>query len=177
MFITFYGNDLQIYFSNFFQTPSTSRKASHRSRSPLEELIKCFCATCETSFKKKHIVQALKANESELLRDEDLRKILKKFIEAQQAGSHIKPPISDIIECFELCEGLLSGDEDLDDRRADLEDLCFTEYWEERFSEAVDEGLQDDFFRELMSECSRRLGEEPEYQMFKKELEKKLKKP
>lgn len=111
------------------------------------------------------------------MKDEELRSILKKFIEFKQAGSHIKPPISEMIECYELCQGLLCGDEDLDDRRADLEDLCFTEDWEDRLSAAVDDGTTDEFFIELMAECTRRLGEEPEYQMFKKELEKKLKKP
>lgn len=160
----------------YFQTPSTSRKSSHRSRSPLEDLIKCFCGVCESFFKRKHIIQALKANESEILNDEELRSILKKFIEFKHAGSHIKSPISEIIDCYELCVGLLCGDEDLDDRRADLEDLCFTEAWEDNLSAAIDDGTVDDFFRDLIAECSRRLGEEPEYQMFKTEMQKKLKK-
>jgi len=158
------------------KSPSTSKKSSHRSRSPLEALIKCFCGACESFFKRKHVIQALKANESEILREEELRSILKKFIEFKQDGSHFKPPISQVIECYELCLGLWSGDEDLDDRRSDLEDLCFTENWEDRFSASVDEGTTDDFFIELMAECTRRLGEEPEYQMFKKEMERKLKK-
>lgn len=158
-----------------FQRPSTSRKSSHRSRSPLEDLIKCFCGVCETFFKRKHVIQALKAKEYEILNDNDLRAILKKFIESRQAGSHIKPPITEIIECFELCESLLTGEAELDDRQSDLEDLCFTEDWEDRLSAAVDDGTTDDFFKDLMLECSRRLGEEPEYQMFRKELQKKLK--
>jgi len=158
------------------KSPSTSKKSSHRSRSPLEDLIKCFCGACESFFKRKHVKQALKANECETLKDTELRDILKKFVEFKQAGSHIKPPISDIIECYELCEGLLCGDENLDDRKDDLEDLCFTEAWEDGLSSAIDEGTTDDFYSELMAECTRRLGEEPEYQMFKEELEKKLKK-
>lgn len=154
--------------------PSTSRKASRRPRSPLEDLIKCFCGACESFFKRKHVQQALKANEYELLSDVDLRKILSKFIESRQAGSHFKPPIKEIVECFELCEALLSGDEDFDDRRMDLEDFCFTEAWEDQLSAAVEDGVLPDFLTELMIECSRRMGEEPEYQMFKDELMKKL---
>lgn len=117
----------------------------------------------------------MKANEDELLRENELRGILKKFIEFRQAGSHIKPPISEIIECYELSEAILTGKEDLEERRADLDDLCFTEAWEDRLASAIDDGITDDFFEELKVECTRRLSEEPEYQMFKNELQKKLK--
>jgi hypothetical protein len=142
----------------------------------LEDLIKCFCGVCESLFKREHVEQALKANEYEILNYSDLRAILKKFIEFRQAGSHIKAPIMEIIECYELCESLLNGNDDLEERRADLDDLCFTEDWEDRLSAAIDDGATDDFYRELMLECTRRLGEEPEYQMFKDELKRKLKK-
>lgn len=120
--------------------------------------------------------QALKANQSETLSEKKVREILKKFIEFRYTGSHIKPPISDIIECYELCEAILSGEEDLEERRADLDDYCFTEDWEDKLSAAIDDGASDDFLNELMFECSRRMGEEPEYQMFKEELKKKLRK-
>lgn len=121
-------------------------------------------------------MQALKANEYELLRDQDLRAILKKFVEFRQAGSHFKPPILEIIECYELCDAIMTGEEDLEERRADIDDYCFTEWWEDQLASAIDDGTTDDFFRELKAECTRRLGEEPEYQMFKDELRKKLKK-
>jgi hypothetical protein len=116
------------------------------------------------------------ANEYETLQDPDIRDILKKFIVFRQAGSHIKPPTQDLIDCFELCEAVKRGIEDIEERRYDLEDFCFTELWEERLSTAIDEGTVEEFLIELMIECSRRLGEEPEYQMFKEELVKKLKK-
>lgn len=141
----------------------------------MEKLIKCFCGTCESWFKRKHVKQASQANTTELLREEELRAILKKFIEFRQAGSHIRPPISEILECYELCDLIRTGQEDLDDRMMDLEDLCFTELWENRLSAAVDNETVDEFLLELMAECARRLGEEPEYQMFKEELLKKLK--
>ncbi|CRK87910.1 CLUMA_CG001697, isoform A [Clunio marinus] len=160
-------------------TRASSSKSSggppRRSRSPLEDLIKCFCGACESFFKRKHIIQALKANEYEVLSDNELRKILKKFIEFRQGGSYIKPPIMEIVECYELSESILAMEEDLEERRADIDDLCFTEDWEDRLAAAIDDGTTDDFFNELMIECSRRLGEEPEYTMFKEELRKKLK--
>lgn len=155
---------------------ATSSKSSHRSRSPLDDLIKCFCGVCESFFKRKHVVQALKANENEILSDSQLRAILTKFVEFRQAGSHIKPPISEILDCYELCQSLMAGEEDLEERRADLDDLCFTEDWEDRLSAAIDDGATTDFYQELMLECARRLGEEPEFHMFKDELRRKLKK-
>lgn len=120
--------------------------------------------------------QALKANENEILSDKELREILKKFLEFRQAGSHIKPPILEIVEGYELCESVLTGEEELDDKQMDLEDFCFTEAWEDRLAEAIEEGTISDFLEELMLECSRRIGEEPEFDMFKDELKKKLKK-
>lgn len=161
---------------NAFQ-PSGSKSSHHtRSKSPLEQLIKCFCGTCESFFKRKHVEKALKANEHETLSEKKVLNILKKFIEFRQAGSHIKPPISEIIECFELCKAILRGEEDMEERRDDLNDYCFTEDLEDKLSAAIEDGTTDDFFNELMFECSRRLGEEPEYQMFKNELKKKLRK-
>jgi hypothetical protein len=118
----------------------------------------------------------LKANEHETLSERKIRIILKKFIEYRQGGSHIKPPISDIIECYELCEAILTGEEDMEERRGDLDDLCFTEDWEDKLTAAIEDGTIDDFLNELMFECSRRLGQEPEYPMFKNELKKKLRK-
>lgn len=120
--------------------------------------------------------KALFANEYETLQDPELRDILKKFVIFRQAGSHIKPPIQEIIDCFELCEAIKEGNDDIEERRDDLVDLCFTEHWEEQLSTSIDEGSLEGFLIELMIECSRRLGNEPEYQMFKDELKKKLKK-
>lgn len=123
---------------------------------------------------RRHVIQALKASEHEILSNPNLLEILKKFIEFRLDGSHIKPPISEIIECYELCDGLLTGTEDFDDRRTDLEDLCFTEGWENALNEAADDGTTHAFLQELMGECIRRLSEEPEYYMFKEGLEEKL---
>lgn len=163
-------------FPSLQRSSSSKRRAPRRPKSPLEELIKCFCGVCESVFKKKNVEKAVVANEYETLQDPDIRDILKKFIIFRQAGSHIKPPIQDLIDCFELCEAVKSGMEDIEERRYDLEDFCFTELWEERLSSAIDAGTIDEFLIELMIECSRRLGEEPEYQMFKEELVRKLKK-
>lgn len=157
-----------------FQPPSTSRKSSRRPRSPLEDLIKCFCGACKIFFKRKHVIQALKANESEILTDSDLREILKKFIESLHGGSRTKPQIFKIIECFELCESLATGVEDFDERRDDLKELCFTESWEGKLLEAAKENKTEDFYKDLMIECSRLLGETGEYKMFKTELQRKL---
>lgn len=161
--------------NSIFQA-SSSKKSPYntRSKSPLEQLIECFCGACKSVFKRKHVEQALKANQSDTLSEKKIREILKKFLEFRQAGSHIKPPISEIIECYELCEGVLSGELDLEECRSDLDDYCFTEDWEDRLSASIDDGTTDDFLNALMFECSRRLGEEPEYQMFKEELKKKL---
>lgn len=123
---------------------------------------------------RRHVIQAFKANEQEILSNPNLLAILKKFVEFRLGGSHIKPPISEIIECYELCDGLLTGTEDFEDRRSDLEDLCFTEGWENQLNQAADDDTTHAFFQELMGECTRRLGEEPEYHMFKEELAKKL---
>ena len=161
---------------SIFQASSSRSPYNTRSKSPLEQLIECFCGACKSVFKRKDVEQALKANQSDTLSEKQIREILKKFLEFRQAGSNIKPPISEIIECYELCEAVLSGELDLEHSRLDLEDLCFTEDWEDRLSAAIDDGTTEDFLNSLMFECSRRLGEEPEYQMFKEELKKKLRK-
>lgn len=78
------------------------------------------------------------------------------------------------IKCYELCESILTGDEDMEEQRDELCDLCFTTDWEDNLSSAIDDGTTTEFLIELQLECCRRLGEEPEYDMFKEELMKKL---
>lgn len=122
------------------------------------------------------MIQALKANAHEVLLEEDLRAILKKFVEFRNAGSHIPSPISQIIDCFELCDAIVKENESLEDRRYDLEDMCFTEAWEDRLSSLEDDREEiEAFLKDLMGECGRRMGEDSEYQRFKEELSKKLK--
>lgn len=128
-------------------------------------------------FKRKHVVQAFKANSREILEDSDLRQMLMKFLIYKQGKSHLKSETRKIVECYELCESILFKKEDLDDRRYDLEDACFTAYYEDQLEAAIDEGTTDDFLRELMGECVRRLAGEMdayEYTAFRAELEKKL---
>lgn len=107
--------------------PSTSGNA--RSTSPLQELIKCFCGICETFFKRKSIEYALKSNGEAILKDEDSRNILKKFISFRKSGSIFKTQLEEIIECFELVQEILNGEKDLLEYRNDLENVCYTEYW------------------------------------------------
>lgn len=124
--------------------------------------------------------EALEANEHEILSDENLREILKKFIEYEKrrTKSHFELPISQIVDCYELCNAILRGIEDLEVRKDDLEEMCFTEAWEDKLS-ALDgnKDLEEKFLKELMDECARRLGEQPEYDLFKKEVSKKLRLP
>lgn len=175
---SFYGHFLYTHFFLFvFQPSSSSSKPSHRSRSPLEDLIKCFCDACETFFKRKHVVQALKANSREILEDEHLREMLSKFLIFKQGRSNLKSETKKIVECYQLCDDILCKKEDLDDRRFDLEDACFTTYYEDQLELAVEENKTDDFLEELKKECIRRLAGEMngyEYTAFQKELEKKL---
>lgn len=113
-------------------------------------------------FKKTTIKMINAANESEVLHNTFLRMNLKKFVKVCHGGSNIKAPIEEIIECFELCDGLLTGPENFFKRRSDLEELCFTEGWE-----IIMKAPNNNTLRELMQECVRRLGEEPEYHFFK----------
>lgn len=69
----------------------------------------------------------------------------------------------------------MSGEKELEENRDDLEDLCFTEYWENQLSTAVDEGTTEAFLQDLMRESAIRLENLEEYAIFKDELKKKLK--
>ncbi|XP_070503528.1 uncharacterized protein [Chironomus tepperi] len=148
---------------------------SGRSTNPVPELIKCFCGICETWFKRKSIEYALKSNGEAILRDGDSRNILKKFIAYHKAGSNFKTPVEEIIECFELVQDILNGEKDLEENRSDLDDLCYTEYWEDNLTKAIDDGTTDDYFHDLIRESGIRLENSKEYSMFKEELKKKLK--
>jgi hypothetical protein len=157
---------------NSNRNPPTS---SVRTTSPVEELIKCFCGICETWFKRKSIEYALKAKGDEILRDNESRSILKKFVQYNKGGSNFKTPVEEIIECYELSQDILTGEKDLEENRADLDDLCYTEYWEDYLTNAIDDGTTDDFFHDLIRESAIRLERTEEYSIFKDELLKKLK--
>ena len=44
-------------------------------------------------------------------------------------NSNFKTQLEEIIACFELAQDILSGEKDLEENRADLDDVCYTEYW------------------------------------------------
>jgi len=156
---------------NSNRKPTTS---SAGPSSPVQDLIKCFCGICETWFKRKNIEYALKSKGEEILRDNESRSILKKFIVYNKGGSNFKTPVEEIVECFELAQEILSGEKDLEENRADLDDLCYTEYWEDYLTNAIDDGTTDDFFHDLIRESGVRLERTDEYSIFKDELIKKL---
>ena len=126
-------------------------------------------------FKRKSIEYALKSNGEEILRDNESRNILTKFVEYRKCGSNFKSPLQEIVECFELAQEILNGEKDLEVNRADLDDLCYTEYWEDYLTKAIDDGTTDDFFHDLIRESAIRLENNEEYTLFKDELMKKLK--
>lgn len=71
----------------------------------------------------------MKANGEELLRDQESREILKKFLIFRKGKSHSKSPAEEVVECYELSEAILQGKKGLEDVKDDLEELLFTEYW------------------------------------------------
>lgn len=137
--------------------------------------MKCFCGVCETWFQRKNIEYALKSNGEEILRDNESRNILRKFALYRRGTSIFKTTLEEILDCFELCLAIMSGEKELEENRDDLEDLCFTEYWENQLSTAVDEGTTEAFLQDLMRESAIRLENLEEYAIFKDELKKKLK--
>ena len=114
------------------------------------DLIKCFCGVCETWFQRKYVKEALKANVNELLREKELRQILQKYLEHLERSQGLKPVMSKIIKCYELCEAILDCEEDFEENREDLEDFCFNEDWEDKLGAAIDDGTTTEFLEELV---------------------------
>lgn len=149
------------------QVPSTSTSTA-------QELIKCFCGICETWFNRKSIEYALKSNGYEILNDEASRNILRKFSEYNKGNSPFRTILEDILDCFELAQAILNGEKDLEENRAELDDLCYTSYWEDYLVRAIEDGITDDFFHDIMRDSGTRLENSDEYPLFKEELKKKL---
>ncbi|KAL7022143.1 hypothetical protein ACKWTF_012150 [Chironomus riparius] len=156
------------------QATTRSSGEAGRSTSPVQDLIKCFCGICDTWFKRQIIEFALKSNGEAILRDDDSRLLLKKFMIYRKNNSNFKTQLEEIVECFELAQDVLNGEKDLEENRADLDDACYTEYWEDYLTRAIDDGTTDDFFHDLIRESSIRLENSAEYSIFKDELKKKL---
>ncbi|KAG5670112.1 hypothetical protein PVAND_000395 [Polypedilum vanderplanki] len=153
---------------------SSATVSTSGRKSPIEELIKCFCGVCESWFKRKSIIFALKSNGDEILRDAESREILKKFLKYRQTTRNLLDA-QKIVECFELSEDILNGMKDLEEFRADIDDLCYNEDWEDRLIQAIEDGTTDDFFHDLMRESGIRLENDPIFSAFKQELQNKLK--
>lgn len=117
----------------------------------------------------------LKAHEYEILQNKVWRDELEKHYLSNTSASDMKynpPPIAKIINCFEICDAILEGEETLDNRRSDLEDLCFDDNtWKVRLAElGDDQKLNEKFLRNMKWECSRILHKQPEYKTFKAKL-------
>lgn len=114
------------------QPTSTSSSSSHSAEgvsNPIHDLIKCFCGICESLFKRTSIEYALKANGDELLRNPEARNILKKFLLFRKGTSKFKLDAEQIVEIYELADDIVKGYKDLEENRADLDDLLFNENW------------------------------------------------
>ncbi|KAG5670111.1 hypothetical protein PVAND_000394 [Polypedilum vanderplanki] len=155
----------------FFATTSSSSS----QRSPIQDLIKCFCGVCESWFKRKSIEYALKANGEEILRDQESREILIKFLKFRQGKSHFQSPAQKIVHCFEVSEDVLNGKRNLTEELDEVNEICYTEAWEERLTQAIENGITNDFFHDLMRESAIRLENDSQFVAFKEELKKKLK--
>lgn len=129
-------------------------------------------------WKKNEYKEILKSNESEILSDSNLRKDLKEFVKGRVGDTHFPPPVLEIIRCYELCNAIIYGDEKIKEKQSDLDNLCFNVWWETELKNNISSGNIEDveiFLINLRIECARRLGEEPEYQIFKDAIREKYK--
>lgn len=110
-------------------TSGSSGSSGSGVSNPIQDLIKCFCGVCESFFKRSTIEYALRSNGDELLRNPEAREILKKYLIYQKGKSNFKQVADEIVMLYELADDILKGEKDLEENRADLDDLLFTEYW------------------------------------------------
>lgn len=144
-------------------------------------MIKCFCGICETWFKRKSIEYAIKANAEEILRDEESKIILKKFL-IYRKGDLLKDEFrlpsqaERTIECFELSQDIQNGVKDLKECQEKLEDLCFTVNLKTELTMCINKNSSNkDILGKLIVESAKILDTDQEFLMFKDELKKKLK--
>jgi hypothetical protein len=103
-------------------------RASGSSSSVREELIKCFCGTCGNFFRRKTIEYALTSNGLGILQESDAKDLFKKFLIFRQGRSRFLNQTMVIVNCYELCEDVVNGVKDLEENRADINDMC-NDYW------------------------------------------------
>lgn len=96
---------------------------------PIQDLIKCFCGVCESFFKRSVIEYALKSNGDEILRNPESREVLRKFLIFRKGRSNFKLQAEDLVDLYALCYDIVEGNKDLEEERADLDDLIFNEFW------------------------------------------------
>lgn len=123
---------------------------------------------------KQDIITALTSSEFWFLYDHELRASFKKYVIFRQGTSHFKFAALEMIECYELCKEIMDGKANLENLE-NLEELCFTERWEDQLKTAIKNNTLYEFCLTLQTECGRRIGEQTEYEFFRDELRKQLK--
>lgn len=71
----------------------------------------------------------MKANGDEILRNPESREVLKKFLIFKKGNSNFKLQADDLVELYALSYDIVEGNKDLEEERADLDDLIFNEFW------------------------------------------------
>lgn len=71
----------------------------------------------------------MKSNGEEILRNPEARDVLKKFLIYRKGKSNFKLQAEDLLQLYALSFDIVEGIKDLEEERAELDDLIFNEYW------------------------------------------------
>lgn len=141
--------------------PSTS-KSNYK-------VLKCFCGCTELS--RDEIENIAMMSVTGLLHNDRVRKLFKNFLKIGHRKD--KSNITELLECYDLCNRLLETKAYTQRNLRKLLDLCPFYAWEEKIIDATSDNLTE-ILSELKIECVNKIDCHNDIDRFRRELLRKI---
>lgn len=140
-------------------------------------ILRCFCGCSQLTYEQ--IESYAMMNVNGIIHNAEANKLLKTFLQIGHRSDKSNALL--LLECYELCERILS---DLDSHRDHLDDLlelCPSFLWEQKINDACDADTSDDVHRlldeilmALKKECVGNIECDHDFTRFRRELLRKI---
>lgn len=154
---------------------STSQAPDPPSTTKDKRILRCFCGCSELTIEQIETFAMMNVNG--LVNNSIGNNLLKTFLKIGHRTDKSNALL--LLECYELCDKMLSNIESHRDHLDDLLELCPSFVWEQRLNDATDDEDQPnervkEVLGELKKECLNSIECDNDFQRFRLELLRKI---
>lgn len=133
-------------------------------------VLRCFCGCSKLTVEEIETFSAM--NVDGLVNSIVGKRLLKSFLAVGHRSD--KSNVSILLDCYDLCERVLSNINAYDDHLDDLAEVCPSYKWEQRITQANTSPARQTILLELKKECLSSIECDVDFHRFRRELLRKI---